>query len=616
MTVRVAVDFGTSSTCVVVSVDGREPQVVVVDGQPLMSSALYLAPDGTLFVGQEAERHAALDPSRYEPHPKRRIDDGQLLLGNSVLPVTAAIRAVIGRAVAEARRVAGGAPVDQLVVTHPADWGGVRATVLRSAASTFARSVILVPEPVAAAVFHAASFARQEQGKDTLAVIDLGGGTVDVSVVRRVPQVGQRIAPGYQVLATRGDPNFGGADIDQLIVEHIGRQVSGTDQEAWDHLVAGRDLPDRRRRRVLWQDVRNAKETLSRHTYTDIPLPSPFPDVHLTRADLENLIAKQIAGTVDLANAAIAQAGLNTAELAGIFLVGGSSRIPMVARLVHQRCHLIPTILDQPETVVARGALRATAVIDPARTGRLPAEVAEGRQDPAVSGPHPVSTPVPTGPQPIQPHPFADPAYTGLPPERPRRKRAPAVLLTGALLVIVALVITLVLVTKGGDGQASPTSTTPDPALNRREIAQYDYRFAMPPDWKQTGGDPQRREVEIQPADAVGGPDLVYVEEAVLTYDSTADRIRAVTKLRADFDAAGAKFTDFDPDAHYAGKDVVHYRQGVTTNTGAATIDWYVVFQKTVQVSIGCRRDDAGGGTPRRADAACEMVVGTLTVVG
>ena len=101
MTVRVAVDFGTSSTCVVVSADGREPQVVVIDGQPLMSSALYLAPDGTIFVGQEAERHAALDPSRYEPHPKRRIDDGQLLLGNSVLPVTAAIRAVIGRAVSD-----------------------------------------------------------------------------------------------------------------------------------------------------------------------------------------------------------------------------------------------------------------------------------------------------------------------------------------------------------------------------------------------------------------------------------------------------------------------------------------------------------------------------------
>jgi len=68
VTVRVAVDFGTSSTCVVASVNAREPQVVVIDGQPLMSSAVYAAPDGTLFVGQEAERQAAVDPSRYEPH--------------------------------------------------------------------------------------------------------------------------------------------------------------------------------------------------------------------------------------------------------------------------------------------------------------------------------------------------------------------------------------------------------------------------------------------------------------------------------------------------------------------------------------------------------------------
>ena len=59
MTLHVAVDFGTSSTCVTVSVDGREPQVVVVDGQPLLSSAVFAAVDGTLFVGQEAERQAS-----------------------------------------------------------------------------------------------------------------------------------------------------------------------------------------------------------------------------------------------------------------------------------------------------------------------------------------------------------------------------------------------------------------------------------------------------------------------------------------------------------------------------------------------------------------------------
>ncbi len=105
MTLRVAVDFGTSSTCVAISVAGREPQVVAVDGPPLMSSAVYAAADGTLFVGQEADRQAAIDPSRYEPHPKRRIDETELLLGASVLQVRDVVRAVLSRAVGEARRV-------------------------------------------------------------------------------------------------------------------------------------------------------------------------------------------------------------------------------------------------------------------------------------------------------------------------------------------------------------------------------------------------------------------------------------------------------------------------------------------------------------------------------
>ncbi|HEX2133329.1 MAG TPA: Hsp70 family protein, partial [Actinophytocola sp.] len=222
MTLRVAVDFGTSSTCVAVSVRGREPQVVAVDGHPLMSSAVYADPDGTLFVGQEADRHAAVDPSRYEPHPKRRIDERELLLGASVVPVRDAVRAVLARAVAEARRVAGGAAVDQLVLTHPADWGGVRTQVLRQAAHALARRTTLLPEPVAAAVFHTTpdpaspTFAAPPAA---LAVLDLGGGTVDVSVVRAVPRPpGPTRAPAFQVLATRGDPNFGGADIDQLLL--------------------------------------------------------------------------------------------------------------------------------------------------------------------------------------------------------------------------------------------------------------------------------------------------------------------------------------------------------------------------------------------------------------
>src|SRR5215207_3280356 len=103
---RAAVDFGTSSTCAAVSIDGRASQVVVVDGGPLVPSAVYAGEDCTLFVGHEADRHAAVDPSRYEPHPKRRIDEAELLLGDSVLPVVGVVRAVLRRVLQEARYLA------------------------------------------------------------------------------------------------------------------------------------------------------------------------------------------------------------------------------------------------------------------------------------------------------------------------------------------------------------------------------------------------------------------------------------------------------------------------------------------------------------------------------
>ncbi|WP_033291214.1 type VII secretion-associated protein [Amycolatopsis jejuensis] len=429
MTVRVAVDFGTSSTCVVASVNGREPQVVVVDGQPLMSSAVYAAADGTLFVGQEAERQAAVDPSRYEPNPKRRIDEGELLLGEAVLRVTDVVHAVLERAVTEARHIAGDAEVDLLVLTHPADWGAIRTRLLRQAAGRLAREVALVPEPVAAAVYHAATFApvATPDGRtvefsgspgDALAVLDLGGGTVDVSVVRRSPEAARAArvpgSPpqrgGFQVLATRGDPSFGGADIDQALLDHVGSLVSGTDPEAWQQLVEGRELADRRRRRVLRQDVRGAKETLSRHVYTDVPLPPPFADAHVTREDLERLIGTPLGRVVELTVAAITDAGLRPRQLTAIFLVGGSSRIPMISRLVHERTSVVPTSLDQPETVVARGALRAVQ-LDPDRTGALPGTRGDHRTE-IVQGDGPGGDPrfrrgapsPSSAPLPAQPH--------------------------------------------------------------------------------------------------------------------------------------------------------------------------------------------------------------------
>ncbi|SFJ12872.1 type VII secretion-associated protein, Rv3446c family, C-terminal domain-containing protein [Amycolatopsis sacchari] len=617
MTLRVAVDFGTSSTCVVAALNGREPQVAVIDGHPLMSSAVYAAADGTLFVGQEAERQAAVDPSRYEPHPKRRIDEGELLLGDTVLRVTDVVRAVLSRAVSEARRLASGAEVDLLVLTHPADWGAVRTRLLRQAAGGLAREVTLVPEPVAAAVFHAATFPPLEVNRDrtvemskrpgeTLAVLDLGGGTVDVSVVSRPPANGNR--GRFQVLATRGDPSFGGADVDQALLEHVGSLVSSADPAAWRELVEGRELVDRRRRRVLRQDVRGAKETLSRHAYTDIPLPPPFPDAHVTREDLEKLIAAPLSRTVELTCAAIEEAGLRPKQLTAIFLVGGSSRIPMISRLVHERTGVVPTTLDQPETVVARGALLAVRQ-EPARPP-APRPLAEQRTE-LVRGPNaprpgfasrpPVRPPAAFAP-PRPPAPPVSPPH-GIPaaqaPEAPRRKRKLLWLGGGAVVVVAAVVAGLLVWLGGGD----------EPPQGK-VVAQYHYQFSAPQDWTQTGGQPQFRETLIKPADATTQNDAISVQEYELAYDATADPRQLADNLRKQAEQAGDEYSGFDAAATFGGRQVIYYRQAGKFGP----IDWYVLAQGRVQVNVACQY--AGQQVHDRVAAACDQVVRSLQITG
>ncbi|MBB5954891.1 type VII secretion-associated protein (TIGR03931 family) [Saccharothrix tamanrassetensis] len=599
MTLRVAVDFGTSSTCVAISVNGREPQVVVVDGQPILPSAVYAAPDGTLFVGQEAERQAAVDPSRYEPHPKRRVDEGELLLGTSVLKVVDVVRAVLTRVVTEARHVAGGAPVDLLVLTHPADWGAIRTRVLLQAARGLGQDLRLVPEPVAAAVFHSATHAIPEGA--ALAVLDLGGGTVDASVVTR--QGG-----AFRVLATKGDPTFGGADVDQALLEHVGSLVSPGDPEAWRQLVEGREMADRRKRRVLRQDVRGAKETLSRHSYTDVPMPPPFPDAHVTRTDLESLITAPLNRAAALLATAVRDAGQVPRGLAGVFLVGGSSRIPLVARLVLEQTGVVPTSIDQPETVVARGALRAVNA-DPLRTGALPDQggVTHKITDDSTRKltRRITATPSPPGgfPQPAYFPPPPTPHPTPHPLPAPPKNRTP-------LLVGVAIAVAVVVggsvayaLTLGDGGQAGPT-TSSTPA--GKTIAQYDYSFTQPAGWAQSGGNAETRQVFLKPEAPESGDDVITVTEQKLTYDSTADRRRAETQLRAEYDK-GEGLSGFDASADFGGKDVVYYRE----QAGSATIDWYVLFQGDAQVSVGCQYPPSGEG---RVRPACEQVVRTLTV--
>ncbi|SDJ77724.1 type VII secretion-associated protein, Rv3446c family, C-terminal domain-containing protein [Actinopolyspora mzabensis] len=637
MSLHVAVDFGTSSTCTVASLDGAEPHVVVIDGHPLLSSALFVSADGTLFVGQEAERQAAVDPARFEPHPKRRIDEVELLLGGTVLAVGDAIRAVLTRAVDEARRYAGGMAVDLLVLTHPADWGTVRTGRLRHAAAGLATEVVLLPEPVGAAVFHAAGHGLPDGA--ALAVLDLGGGTVDASLVRRTDE-------SFRVLASRGKPDFGGADIDQALLEHVGGTVEPVEPAAWRRLVEGREIADRRRRRVLRQDVRGAKETLSRHSYTDVPLPPPFSDTHVTRSDLESLIAAPLSNVADLVPDVLADGGVTERELAAVFLVGGSSRVPMVARLLHERTGIVPTTLDQPETVVARGALRAVRE-DPTREATRALRVPPGSGQPtsgpsgrggAPAPPYSGGSPAPgaqpgggNGQRPTGPAPapwstgsttpvsgatvsgatnhggagipgapafpsgpggkaaarHAEPARRGGSSRRKRFFAGAAALLALGTLVTLAVVWLL-------------------PSVRGGDVTRYGYQFEYPAGWEQGGGAPELWETRIRPPGS-DGDELISVRAGRPGYDVSANRRRSVRELREKFDGSDSELSGFESDARFAGERVVHYREGLS----GSVVDWYVLHRSKTRISIGCQYDPEG---KRRVTAGCERVVRSISV--
>jgi hypothetical protein len=139
-----------------------------------------------------------------------------------------------------------------------------------------------------------------------------------------------------------------------------------------------------------------AKERLSRTSNADINLPTLEVDAHLTRDELEGLIRGYLGSTVACLHRTIENARLRPADLVAVFLVGGSSRIPMAARLIHAELGMPPTTLDQPETVVAEGALCIGAAVQPGGVSGVPRTMPPpARPAPAapVSG-QPVGRPV------------------------------------------------------------------------------------------------------------------------------------------------------------------------------------------------------------------------------
>ncbi|MEU7871433.1 Hsp70 family protein [Dactylosporangium sp. NPDC049140] len=351
-TVRLGIDFGTSHTVAVLARPGGRVDALLFEASPLLPSAVYLGGDGTMLVGRDAERSARIEPSAYEPHPKRRIDEGSVLLNEREVPVPRLIEAILRRVADEAVRVLGGPP-GATVLTHPAGWGATRRALLSDAAAAAGLpAVSLVAEPVAAAMYFTGALGHRVPEGHAVVVYDFGGGTFDVSVLRRT-------GDGWHVAAAAGLDDVGGIDLDAAVVERIRVAVAARGPELWHRLERPGTVADRRHRRALWEDARSTKELLSRATTAGLTVPLLDVDLYLTRPEFEALARPWLDRTVALTTATLFASDVTAGRLAGVFLVGGGSRVPLVATLLHQALGIAPVILEQPELVVAQGSLLA-----------------------------------------------------------------------------------------------------------------------------------------------------------------------------------------------------------------------------------------------------------------
>ncbi|THV42257.1 Hsp70 family protein [Glycomyces buryatensis] len=451
------IDFGTSHTVAVVRRPDGRSDTLLFDGSPLLPSAVYAQEDGTIAVGRDAVHSGRRRPDRFEPNPKRAVDTEAMLLGDREYEVVELIAAVLRRVGAECARVAG--VPEHTTVTVPASWGPLRNKVIHDAAERAGIApVALVPEPVAAATFYTSLLEPSVASDSSVVVFDFGAGTFDVTAVARR-------AAGFEVLAVDGRDDLGGLDMDAAILEHLGRQFASDPN--WRRLLEAANEADREARRELLEEIRFAKERLSRHQSIDLPVPGHDADMHLTRSELEEATAPLIRRAVSVIKAVIQAAGLTPDRIAGMFLVGGGSRMPIVATVLHQELGIAPTTIEQPETAVAQGSV-FTSWARPAPPQPAPASPVT-----------PANTPTP---RPLPQH------QAGLPkPPRaaapiPRRRRLRNVVFAAAASVVLIAAAVVVVVNwdrllnfGNGDAGEDSSGTFVQAAFHEDTCADFDY---------------------------------------------------------------------------------------------------------------------------------------------
>jgi Fe-S protein assembly chaperone HscA len=369
----VGIDLGTTNSLVAYVKDGTPYVIRDRSGDGLVPSIVSASGDGTIYVGREAQRRLLTDPRHTVYSVKRFMGRGvEDVQGEAaLLPFDVAgetggvvrirlgereftppeISAFVLRELkrrAEEHFAAEGdidPEVDRAVITVPAYFNDAQRTATRDAGRIAGLDVLrIINEPTAASL----AYGLDTRNHGVIAVYDFGGGTFDISILRVEEGV-------FQVLSTNGDTHLGGDDIDMIFVERVLADLqSPSPRYRLDAAAAGEGVAPNSAAPEVVQTIRKAvieaKWDLSEREETELL------GARTTRVEFEALIRPIINRTLEPCRQALADAGLQPSQIDEAVLVGGSTRIPLVRRLVGELFGRKPHIELNPDEVVALGA--------------------------------------------------------------------------------------------------------------------------------------------------------------------------------------------------------------------------------------------------------------------
>ena len=364
----IGIDLGTTNSCVAVMEGGSPTVITNSEGGRTTPSVVAFTKAGETLIGQPAKRQAVTNPENTISSSKRFIGRMYDEVGteisempyktikgkNGEVIITAQdkeyappqIGAMVLQKLKQTAEEYLGEKVTEAVITVPAYFNDSQRQATKDAGAIAGLNVRrIINEPTAAAL----AYGLDKQKDEKIAVFDFGGGTFDISIL----ELGDGV---FEVKSTNGDTHLGGDDLDQTLVDYLIGEFNKS-----DGIDLGKDPMALQR---LRETAEKAKCELSTSKQTDINLPFITADssgprhlnISLTRAKYETLIEKLINRTIQPCEKAIKDAGLKASEIDEVILVGGSTRIPMVQKIVQDIFAKEPNKGVNPDEVVAIGA--------------------------------------------------------------------------------------------------------------------------------------------------------------------------------------------------------------------------------------------------------------------